>query len=85
LPARAAAALTLRSPPPVDASDQADRFPDSKPSLKITFAGEVVVGVGEFVGVPVAVAVAVWVGVAVRVGVFVGVGVRVAVLVAISV
>ena len=79
-PARAAAELTLRSPLPVELPVQADRFPVSKPSLKITSpAAEV--AVGEKVGVKVAVGP----GVFVLVGVGVMVGVSVSVLVVVEV
>lgn len=63
-PTRAAAAVTLRSPPSVVLADQADRLPDSKLSLKRRS--------GRGVGVKVGVNVGVFVGVSVGVGVFVG-------------
>jgi hypothetical protein len=48
----------LKSPPPVTDDDQADRFPDSKPSAKIkSFGVAVAVDVAASVGVLVAVGV----------------------------
>ena len=50
VPIKAALVLTLKSPPPVAMMDQAVRFPDSKPSAKITSLG-VLIGVGVTVAV----------------------------------
>ena len=74
----AAEVLTLKSPPPMLAEDQAKKLPLSKPSAKITSE---TAGVGE--GVKVAVGVSVGPGVSVFVGVLLGV--EVAVIVAVSV
>ena len=75
-PTNAAIALTLKSPPSVLFSVQADRLPDSKPSEKIrSDALGVLVGVG----VRVSVGVGVLVGVSPGVGVLLGVGVSVGV------
>src|SRR6266496_4569979 len=52
LPTKAALALTLRSPESVVWEDQAEKLPDSKPSLKIkSDTVPVAVGVGEGPGV----------------------------------
>ena len=76
-PPTAAAAVTLKSPLSVTLEDQAERFPDSNPLLKIRSA--------RGVGVKVAVAVLVGVGVLVAVAVLVGVGVAEGVIVAVGV
>src|SRR4030095_7883215 len=84
-PTSAAAAVTLKSPEPVLADDQAEKLPLSKPSAKIrsealgVFVG-VLVGVreGPTVGVRVTVGVAVRVAVGPDVGVPMAVEVRVA-------
>ena len=72
-PANAALALTLRPLPVLEV--QADRLPDSNPSVKMLSGSGVVVAVGVRVGVGVAVEVCV--AVAVADGVTVGVGVTV--------
>jgi hypothetical protein len=66
-PTRAAPPVTLRSPPSMTLDDQAEKFPDSNPSAKITSLDWVAVAVGAAVLVGVAAEVAV--GVAVEVGV----------------
>jgi hypothetical protein len=89
-PARAAAELTLKSPPPTAAEVQAERSPLSKLSVKMTSeppgGGEAVnVGIGVNVGAVVPVAVSVEPGVGVLVGVNVEMGVPVLVAAAVLV
>lgn len=78
-PTRAAAVVTLKSPPSVVLADQADRLPVSKPSAKIRSGSGVGVKVGVAVGVLVGgTGISVGVGVSVGgMGVFVAVGVSV--------